>query len=132
MSERINEYILVSLLKKLNHSLVPKCHKLFKTSNNMYLIYDKMPGITLAQFVQQGIKGMEWQQYRSTCLKISQQLLQLIVYLVDRKICHSFINLNSVLIHNHSVAKVVNYSHAHQLTSLEGKSETADSSRSID
>lgn len=44
----------MTLLKWLNHESVIHCHRIFKTRNHLYFVYDYLPGYPLSELIQGG------------------------------------------------------------------------------
>ena len=53
MREGTLQSTLVNLLKRQNTQSMPRCHKLIKTTNSIYLVYDQFPGVSLSQYLMQ-------------------------------------------------------------------------------
>lgn len=71
VNERTPVLNLVTLLKKLTHPLIPKCHKLLKTTNNMYLIYDRLGDRSLEVFWKEEVKAMPAEGRMKALLKMA-------------------------------------------------------------
>jgi serine/threonine protein kinase len=122
----------VTLLKKLNHPFIPKCHKLLKTTNNMYLIFDRLAGTTLARFISNDLPAITWENQLKSCLRIAEELCSVLGYLADRKISHSFINFDHVLIDKEGLSKVIHFSCAEELKGDEKSIEELHKNRTND
>ena len=44
----------VTTLKWLNHPYIVKCHRIFKTPQHLYLVYDNLPGYPLSDLLHSG------------------------------------------------------------------------------
>lgn len=107
--------ILVTILKKLSHRVVPRCHKLLKTSNNMYLIFDRISGSTLQHFMVTQLTTNNWRSRLRECFKLAEELSEIVAYLADRRICHSYITPHNILVEEHALSKLTSFGFASEL-----------------
>ncbi len=103
----------MTLLKKLEHPAVVKCHKLLKTSTNLYLVFDQLKGNTLQDSLRTSALAL------AAALKVYQDILAAVAYLQSQNISHAQLEPASIVLLEKGGIKITSFGFAEEVGSPE-------------
>jgi serine/threonine protein kinase len=92
---------------------VVKCHKLLKTSTNLYLVFDQLKGNTLEDNLRNSSLSLP------AALNIYQEVLTAIAYLQSQNISHGQLEPNCIVLLEKGGIKITSFGFAEEVTTAE-------------